>query len=223
MSEYVQISGAGNQNTQNVLRVVFSGADQSDIPQLQAWADFNLNTTNIEALQGTPVNGERSMLVAKSTHAGPSGVDWPVGLAQTPGGAVANRLRGNDAFVLLGTSAPVAPFPVARTFNMALLVPADASPGGVGFQPVVAVKVFYAGAPPTIEFECNEGSDGSPVWRPLTSSPQGVNMPIAANNGLLFTGPNTVPGTGSNNGSIDPITKPGSGEKVAEEVWVRSL
>lgn len=222
MSEYKQIAAAGNQDTQNAFRASFSGADQSDIPQLQAWSDHLLNSVAQESLTGTPGNGSKSFIAAKSTHAGPAGVGWATGLAQTAGGAIANRLKGNESFVLLGTTPPVAAFPVLRTFNLAVLVPFDASPGSVGMQPVLAVKMFYAGAEPAVAFEANQGSEGVPNWQPLTSSPKGTAMAIAVGNAILPTGPDTVGGT-ANDGVIDPITRPGAGEIAAPEYWVRSL
>lgn len=222
MPEYAQIQAAGNQDTQNAFRAVFTGADQSDVPQLQAWNDHNLNTATQECLIGTPANGSKSFVAAKSTHAGAAGAAWATGLAQTAGGATANRLKGNESFVVLGAAPPIAPFPVNRPFNMAMLIPSDATPGSLGMQPRLAVKMFYAGAAPTCAFEYNAGTEGSPNWQPLTSSPKGTDMPIGVGNTVHATGPDTVGGT-ANDGVLDPVTRPGSGEKAAEEYWVRTL
>ncbi len=224
MPEYRQIAAAGNIAGSNALRCKFSGADQSDIPQFTAWDDEQLNTTSAECLAGTAANGNKSFLAAKSTNDGngAAGAAWATGLAQTPGGAVANRLKGTAAFVLLGTTAPVAPFPVYRTMQFAFGCAADSSPGSVGYQPSLSAKVFYTGAPPTVDFEYNDGSDGSPNWVAMTSSPKGTPLPLGIKNAVHATGPDTVGGT-SDDGVLDPITKPGSGEKFAEEYWVRTL
>lgn len=216
MSTHVRVPGAGNQNRQFAFRCAFSGADQSDIPQLQAWDDFTCATTVSESLTGTPGNSSKSMIAVKSTHTGPAGVNWATGLAQTPGGAVTNRLKGTAAFVLLGADAPVAPYPAHRNFQLAVMVPDDASPGSAGMQPVLAVKMFYAGAAPDVTFEYNTGDDVTPVWAALTSSPKGTPMAISVANGILPTG------VGSVSGTMNPIVRPGSGEKAAEEYWIRT-
>ena len=225
MPEYRQIAAAGNQAGSNALRVVFETSPHSDIPHLTAWDNENMNSTVIESLAGTPQNGNKSMVAAKSTSDGhgAAGAGWATDLAQTVGGAETNRLKGTTAYVLLGTTAPVAPFPVHRTFQIAQACCSDSQVGSVGYAPVLAVKVFYTGAPPTVNFDYNQGTDGAPSWTRMTSSPKGTAMPLGVNNTVHATGPDTVAGTGSNNGVLDAVTKPGSGEKWAEEYWVRSL
>lgn len=225
MPEYRQIAAAGNQAGSNALRAVFETADHSDIPQLTAWDNENMNSTLIECLAGTAANGNKSMLAAKSTSDGhgAAGAAWATGLAQTAGGAEANRLKGSTAFVLLGTTPPVSPFPVHRTFQFAQAACADSQVGSIGYQPAVAVKVFYTGAPPTVNFDYNQGTNGAPSWVRMTSSPKTTAMPLGVNNTVHATGPDTTGGVGTNDGILDPVTKPGSGEKWAEEYWVRSL
>jgi len=224
MAEYEQVVAAGNQNLSNAFRVAFNGGPQSDIPQLTAWADEDMDGTAIECLVGTTENASKSMIVAASTNDGNGspGVGWAAAAPQAAGGAAINRLRGSSSYVLLGTTPPIAPFPVYRTFNFAQAVCADSSPGTIGYQPVIAVKVFYVGAAPTVEFQYNSGTDGSPTWVPMTSSPKGTAMPLGVQNTIHATGPDTVGGT-MNDGVLDPVTKPGSGEKIAEEYWIRTL
>lgn len=224
MPEYRQIAAAGNQAGSNALRLRFAGADQSDVPQLTAWDNEQMTTTAIECLVGTAANGNKSMLAARSTSDGhaAAGAGWATGLAQTPGGAAANRLKGAESFVLLGTTPPVAPFPVHRTAQYAQACAADSAVGSIGYQPALAVKMFYTGAPPSVAFEYNEGTDGVPAWVEMTSSAKGTPMAIGVKNTIHATGPDTVGGT-ANDGVLDPVTKPGAGEKWAEEYWVRTL
>jgi hypothetical protein len=224
MAEYKQIAAAGNIAGSNAFRCVFTVADHSDIPQLTAWDDEDLAATTAECLVGTAANGNKSFLAAKSTSDGhgAAGSTWATGLAQTPGAAEANRLKGIVSYVPLGTTAPVAPFPKNRTFQFAFGCAADSAPGSVGYQPAVAVKCFYTGAPPTVNFEYNEGSDGAPSWVAFLASDKGVPLPVGIKTAILATGPDTAGGT-SDDGVLDPITKPGSGEKFAEEYWIRTL
>lgn len=224
MPEYQQITAAGNQAGSNALRIRFEVADHSDVPQFTAWDNEQMNSTTIECLTGTVANANRSMLAAKSTSDGhgPAPADWATALAQTPGGAETNRLRGNASFVVLGTTPPVAPFPRYRTLQYAAGCAADSGVGSIGYQPVLAVKVFYTGAPPTVAFESNDGSDGVPTWVAMTSSVKGTPMALGIRNTIHATGPDTVAGS-ANDGVLDPVTKPGAGEKWAEEYWVRTL
>jgi hypothetical protein len=225
MAEYTQVVVAGNIAGTNAFRAVFGGADQSDVPQLQAWDDENVSTTAIQALTGTTENGDESFLCAASTNDGNGdpGVGWATALAGAGGGAAVNRLRGSEDFVLLGTTAPVGPFPIYRTFQFAFGLASDSPTGKVGHEPYLSVKVFYTGAPPTVSFDHNSGTEGAPVWDPMTSQPAGTPNPVDVGTTIHATGPGTVGGVGSNNGVLDPVTKPGSGEKFAEEYWVRSL
>ncbi len=224
MPEYKQIAAAGNQAGANALRAKFEVADHSDVPQFTAWDTEQMNSTTIECLVGTAANGAKSMIAAKSTDDGnaAAGAAWATGLAQTAGGAVTNRLKGNASFVLLGTTPPVAPFPKYRTVQYAAACAADSAVGAIGYQPVLAVKVFYTGAPPTVGFEYNEGTEGAPVWVAMTSAPKGTPMALAVKNTVHATGPDTIGGA-ANDGVLDAVTKPGSGEKFAEEYWVRTL
>jgi hypothetical protein len=225
MPEYEQVVVAGNQAGVNAFRAAFDTADQSDLPQLQAWDDEQVNAATIEALAGTTENGDKSFLCAASTDDGNAdpGAAWATGLAQTAGSAVVNRLKGNDAFVTLGTTIPTSPFPKYRRFQFAFAVTSDAQVGTVGHQPYLAIKVFYTGAAPTVDVEYNAGTEGAPNWKPMVLTLAGVSNPIGVGTTIHATGPATTGGVGSNNGVLDAVTKPGSGEKFAEEYWVRSL
>jgi hypothetical protein len=211
MPVYEQVANAGNVAGQNVYRVRFGGSPCSDVPQLQAWDDYQMSATASESLAGTAGNGFRSLVAAAHTTGGPVPEPW-VPAAATPGGDVVNRLRGTDSFCLLGASAPAAD--ESRTFQLAFGVAQDSAPGTAGHQPVIAVKVFYAGAPPVVGFDYNVGTDMSPTWEAMTSGVKGVPMAMGVRNTIHATGPGTT------TTSLDPVTKPGAGEKWAEGQWV---
>jgi hypothetical protein len=211
MPTYEQVANAGNVAGQNVYKVRFAGAPCSDVPQLQAWDDHLMTTTLVESLAGTAGNGNESLVAAAHTTPGATGAAW-VPASATPGGAQTNRLKGNDSFCLLGTTAPATD--EERRFQLAFGCAADSAPGASGHQPVLGVKVFYAGAPPVPEFSYNAGSEGAPTWVAMTSGVKGTPMAMGVKNTIHATGPNTT------TTALDPVTKPGSGEKWAEEQWV---
>lgn len=211
MPTYEQVTGAGNVEAQNVYRLLFASAPCSDVPQLQAWDDHQMASTASESLAGTVANGHVSLVAAADTSDGPVADGW-VPASPAAGGALANRLRGTESFCLLGATAPGAD--EARTFQLAFGVAADSVPGAAGHQPVIAVKIFYAGAPPVPVFAYNVGSDGVPSWEAMSSSPKGTAMAMGVKNTIHATGP------ASTTLALDPVTKPGSGEKWAEGQWV---
>lgn len=215
MPTYEQVLNAGNIDGQNVFRVRFATNPCSDIPQLQAWDDFNANSVIGEQLAGTPGNGNKPLVAAKHTTGGPSGAAW-VPASATPGGATTNRLKGGESFCLLGATPPAAN--EDRTFQLALGCAADSAQGTSGHLPILLVKTFYAGAPPDVSFWYNNASGGgtevTPAWVQMTSEDQGVSMPIGVKNTIHATGPATT------TSALDPVTKPGSGEKWAEEQWI---
>lgn len=107
MPTYQQIPLAGNIAGQNVLRFGFADYGCSDVPILTAWDDYLMATVVKETLAGTTGNGNKSSVCGASTDAGATGDTWATGLAQTPGGALINRLKGDTAYVNLGTAPPV--------------------------------------------------------------------------------------------------------------------
>jgi len=216
MATYQQIPLAGNVAGQNVCRFVFTDNPSSDVPQITAWDDYNMNTTNKESLTGTAGNGNVSAICIASTHAGATTDGWATGLAMTPGGAFQNRVKGNDSWVNLGTTAP--DVGESRTFQIAVGVAYDFSPGTTGHDVVLGIKVFYTTAnPPTVTLQVNtSNSETTPNWVTVNMQNKGVaTMPPL---------PNTIYATGadSTTSSLDPVTKPESGEKFAEEYWIQT-
>lgn len=228
MATYEQVTNAGDVDGRYVYRVQFGSEDCSDQPQLQAWDDHNMNTVASESLAGTAGNGNVPQMAAAHTTNHATGGAWVPASASAGEGATqgpgfrANRLRGTESYLSL--SDPADAVPVAgeyRYFQLAALVHDDSSPGTAGHLPVLAVKTFYAGAPPVVGFEYNRGTDdlvdpNNGTWEALTSEDKGTPMAIGVRNTIHFTG------TGSTTTSLAPVTKPGGGEKAAEQQWIQT-
>lgn len=214
MATYAQIFLAGNIAGQNVFSIRLS-SDGSDVPRVTAWDDYNMNTTAKESLAGTAGNGNVSSVCVSETVSGPTMDGWATGLAMTPGGASQNRVKGNYSWVNLGTTPPIAD--ERRTFQMAVEVAHDFTPGTSGHDIVLGFMVFYTTpTPPTVIFEVNtNNSEGSPTWTQVNLQSKG--------NAALPPLPNTVYATGPDStvSSLDPVTKPETGVKFAEEYWIQ--
>jgi hypothetical protein len=224
MATYEQVSNAGDLAGQNVYKAVFATEDCSDMPQLQSWDDEDMDTVASESLQGTTNNGGDSQMAAVHVTNVDPGVNWATGLAGVDGGGViqgggfrANRLRGEEQYLLLGDGADVPPIANGeRMFNIGFAVHDDSTPGTSGHRPVLAIKTFYAGAAPDVGFWYNRGTEGVPDWVQMTHADKGTPMAIGLLNTIHATGPNTT------TLALDPVTKPGSGEKWAEEQWIQT-
>lgn len=224
MPTYEQVANAGNLAGQNVYKARFGVNPCSDIPQLQAWDDYNMNTTIGESLVGTDNNGGESQLVAAHVTNVDPGAGWATGLVGVDGGGEiqgaghrANRLRGEAQTLLLGDAADVAPLAdEERKFNLAFAVHDDNTTGTSGHRPVLGVKTFYAGAPPDVSIWYNRGTEGTPDWVAMTTEAKGTSMVIGVGNTIHATGPGTTVS------ALDPVTKPGSGEGFADQQWVQT-
>lgn len=225
---------AGDANGRNVYKVRLGTNQCSDQPQLQAWDDYQMTTAAIEMLVGTTNNGDESLIAAAHTTNIRTGGAWVPAAGTAGGGAMqdpnavgtshrANRLRGNEQYLELadtGDAAPVAD--EERYFQLAGLVADDVGTGTSGHQPVLAVKAFYAGAAPDIDFFYNSGEDDvagtevNAVWVQMTSEAKGTTMAIGVGNTIHFTGAATT------TSALDSVTKPGSGESAADEQWVQT-
>lgn len=223
---------AGDVDGRNVYKVRFATNPCSDQPQLQAWDDYNMNTTTMESLVGTSNNGLEPLVAAAHTTNIRTGGAWvPAGAAAGEGAMQdpntvgtahrANRLRGNDSWLgLYDAGDPVPAADEERYFQYAMGAADDSATGTAGHVPVLGVKAFYSGAPPVIVFFYNRGEDdlaGTEVnadWIQMTSEEKGVAMSQGIQNTIHATGPGTTVS------ALDPVTKPGSGEKWAEEQWI---
>lgn len=225
---------AGDEDGRNVYKIRFATNGCSDQPQLQAWDDEGLDTVTSETLQGTVGGGNQPQIAAAHTTNIRTGGPWvPAsssageGVMQDPNGVGtshrANRLRGSESYLSLGDAADAPPAAdEERYFQLAALVHDDSSVGTAGHLPVLSVKAFYAGAPPVVSFWYNRGEDNrqptevNADWVEMTSSDKGTPMAIGVLNTINFTG------SGSTSGSLVSVTKPGSGEKAAEEQWIQT-
>lgn len=234
MPTYEQVVNAGNRDGRNVYKVRFATNPCSDIPQLQAWDNHEMNTVVSESLAGTQANGNKSLVAAAHVTNTKTGGEWVPATASAGGGVMqdpnavgtshrANRLRGTESYLLLGDAGDGAPAAnEERFFQLASGAAPDSGSGTAGHLPVLAVKTFYAGAPPVVDFFYNRGADdlaASQVgadWVQMTSEQKGTGMAIGIKNTVHFTGPD------STTSSLDPVTKPGSGETWADEQWVQT-
>jgi hypothetical protein len=216
MPTYQRIPLAGNIAGQHVCRFIFTDNPSSDVPQLTAWDDYNMSTTLKESLVGTTINGNVSAICVGSTHVAATSNGWATNLAMSPGGAFQNRVKGNYSWVNLGDTAPGVE--ESRTFQIAIGVASDFMPGITGHDVVLGIKVFYTTAtPPTVTLQVNtSNSESSPIWTTVNLQSKGV--------GTLPSLPNTIYATGpdSTTSNLDPVTKPESGEKFAEQYWIQT-
>jgi hypothetical protein len=220
MAQWELVTTAANGASKHVFRARFNTNPCSDVAQLQAWDDFNPNSVASQMLAGFTANSNESLVAAASTDAAATGASWAPANA-TAGGALVNRLRGEESYVLLGAAAPGVGDD--RLFNLIMGCHADSAIGLGGNTPAFAVKAFYAAAAPDIEFYYNRGADdlGAGVgadWILMTSADKGVNMAIGVKNAIFAADASGA----SPASSLSPVTKPGSGEKFAPEHWVQT-
>jgi hypothetical protein len=210
---FEQIPLAGNIEAQNVFRLGFS-QDCSDLPQITAWDDYNMNSVLIEALTGTAENGNKSSVCIADTTPDLVADGWATGLAQTPGSAAVNRCKGAVSYVILGSLPPQAG--QYRYFQMAFGVAADFGSGTTGHTPVLGFKVFYTGTAPTVSLHYNAAaSEGSPDWTALNLQSKGTGTPPSLPNSVYPTGEDSA------TDALDPVNKPESGEDFAPEYWTK--
>lgn len=221
MATWELVTNAANVDSRNVFKARFETNACSDIPQLQAWDDFSLNSVASQILAGFTANSDESLVAAASTDAASTGAAWVPGSA-TPGGALVNRLRGDESYVSLGATPPG--INDERRFNLIMGCHADSAVGVSGNTPAFAVKAFYAGAPPDIKFFYNNATDdlgagGSAVWVEMTSEDKGTSMAIGIRNAIFAA---DVSGASPISTPPVAVVKPGSGEKFAPEHWIQT-
>ena len=93
MAQFELVTTAANVASKHTFRARFNTNPCSDVPQLQAWDDFNLNSVASQVLSGFTANSNESLVAAASTDAAATGAAWAPGAA-VAGGALVNRLRG---------------------------------------------------------------------------------------------------------------------------------
>jgi hypothetical protein len=199
--------GVGAVAAFHVFRINFSQA-LSQIPELHAWDDFNLNTVTGKIFTGTTVNGNKPMLGAIGANVAPSAAWWPASAVSGAAVNVASRLIGTDGWCKLSASAPGAGDSVY--FNMDFKFPSDVSPSDT-ISACLSVLYRYTGSVPSVTWSGNDaGTEGSPIWTALTTQPKGTN------------GAATVirPSDAGGDGTGDVVTIPGSSEAFPAEIWV---
>ncbi len=220
MASYEKVTNAGNVAGRNVFKARFATNPCSDIPQLQAWDDYQMDSVDQQVLAGTDDNTNKPLVAAASTDAAAVGAPW-VPTNPVAGGSLVNRLRGQENFTLLGATAPATN--EERRFTLAMGCAPDSALGTNGNSPVFAVKAFYAGAPPDISFFYNKGVDdlgagAGADWQLMTSENKGTAMSIGVKNAIHAAGPSGA----SPQASLQPVVKPGVNEKWAEEYWIQT-
>jgi len=121
-------------------------------------------------LAGTSGNSNKSMVcLVDTTNAAPTS-DWKPSSASA-GEENPNRMKGTTNYVeqdgsILSASG-------RATFNMVVEVPSDAATtDAMGFD--LKIVFSYTGSAPTITFQVNEGTEGTPTWTSLTTGTHGV-------------------------------------------------
>lgn len=218
---FEQIQLAGNQNARYVFRVTPLSYDCSDLTRITAWDTYACSSYAYESLAGTAANGFKSSIAAFDTTNQTSGAGWATGLTATSGAVHngANRLKGGVNYVELGDGSGGVTPPVTgekRWFQLAFSVCSDSTAGTTGHACVLSITMYYTGTAPTPKLEYNSSgtdTDAGGTW---------VTMMLRAkDDGSAGTKPFAIYATGpdTTTGSLDPVTKPSSGEAWAEEYW----
>jgi len=199
-------TGIGQNAAKEVFRISFD-EDLSQIPELHAWDDFNLNTISNKVFTGTTTNGSTPMIGAIGLTVAPSASWYPA--SPVAGAAVdsASLLIGNTGFCFLTAAAPLAG---DVFFNFDFSFPDDVLPGD-SMEFVLEFRFIFTGAVPTIVFAANDGgTEGTPIYTNLVTQPGGVGGAASV------LRPSDTGGTGVG----DTVTIPTSGEIFPDEIFV---
>lgn len=199
--------GIGQVAAKNVFKISFSEA-LSAIPELHAWDDFNLNTVVNKIFAGTAGNSNLPMIGAIGCSVAPAAAWWVETLTAGASEDVASRLKGDTGWCKLDTTAPLALGEVF--FNFDFRFPSDVQPADtVDF--CLSVLYRYTGATPTVVWSGNDaGTEGAPVWTPLTTQPKGTNAAATV----------IRPSDAGGDGVGDLVTIPPSGQAHPAEIWL---
>lgn len=198
MSIPSSVTGAGTgSSAQNVYRVVFSQALSAN-PTLESWDDSTFSSTSKEMFAGTTVNGHIPYLSAVATTDSAPTSSWKPAVP-VAGGATINRLMGLTNYVNLSTTIPGAGGAVRWNLNWE--VPSDATvPSTNTMNGVLAVRISYSGATPTLTWQFNDysagGTEGAPSWTTLTPGSAGSFIRPANNGATSSTVFFTIPTSG---------------------------
>ncbi len=199
-------TGIGQNAAKEVFRISFD-EDLSQIPELHAWDDFNLNTISNDVFLGTTVNGFTPLIGAIGLTVAPSANWYPATPVIAAAVDSASLLIGNDGYILLTAAPPTA---TDVFFNFDFSFPDDILPGD-SMEFVVEFRFIFTGATPTITFAGNDGgTEGVPIYTNLTTLPGGT-AGVAS-----VLRPSDTGGTGVG----DTVTIPTSGEIFPDEIFV---
>lgn len=204
-------TGYGNNSTaQNVFAVLFSQALSAlvtyycyDNDETFPTTD-DLETTNNEVLAGTDSNNLSMVSLVDTTNAAPSS-DWKPAAAASSAEDNPNRMQGSTSYVeqdgaIRGAGERI-------TFNMVVEVPSDATTSmAFGFD--LKIVYSYTGPEPTVSFQINTGTEGTPTWQTIAPDTYGI---LHCRSG---SGPSGQGGDGNYYANI-----PESGTEDTAEAW----
>ena len=149
---------------------------------MEAWDNYNFNSTANEVFTGTTGNSSKSMICATATTNVTPASDWSIPDAlPVVDGDVTNLLLGDTNWCILHTGV-VAQAGTVR-FNLNWEVPYDASiPSDM--EAVLVIRFSYTGAAPSLTWALNDfgdgagdgvtgGSEGTPLWTNLAPGVSG--------------------------------------------------
>jgi hypothetical protein len=202
-----KISTMGNQNTRNVLKIVFSEALALP-PKIEAWdnsqefpaRDSYGATTSKQIFSGTTGNGNIPMLYAVATTSSAPGAEWKPTSA-TAGGAVKNRLKGTTNYVIDPTTPRAGEYILV---NIGLEVPYDSALTAGAMDHIIQTRYFFSGAIPTVTFYGNSGTESAPSWTRITPPTHGMQFCDLSVEGNYY------------------LTLPEEGVSDAQVIWVTS-
>lgn len=199
-------TGIGQVAAKQVFRISF---DQtlSQIPELHAFDDFNLNTVANKIFTGTTTNGSTPMIGAVGLSVAPIAAWYPATPVAGAAEDVPSLMIGNTGFIELDSAAPVAG---DVFFNFDFSFPDDVLPSDT-MTFVLDFLFIFTGATPSITWAANDGgTEGLPIYTTLTTQPGGVNA------AATVIRPSDSGGTGVG----DTVTIPTTGEIFPDEIFV---
>ena len=199
-------TGIGQVAAKQVFKISFTET-LSQIPELHAWDDFNINTVANKIFTGTTTNGSTPMIGAIGLSVAPAAAWYPAAPVAGSAEDVASLLIGNTGFCLLDSAAPAAG---DVFFNFDFSFPDDVLPSDTMAFVLVFLFIF-TGATPTITWAANDGgTEGAPIYTSLTTQVGGVA------GAATVIRPSDTGGTGVG----DTVTIPTSGEIFPDEIFV---
>ena len=167
----VQVPGYGNNSTAREVFYFLTTQTLSSLIKYEAYDNDqtfptvdSVTTTVNNVLAGTAGNSNKSMVcLVDVTNAAPASAWKPA--SATGGEANPNRLKGTVNYVEQDGSALTAG--TRAKFNMVVEVPSDATTVmDMGFD--LTVRYTYTGSVPTVSFQYNSGSEGTPGYTTIT-------------------------------------------------------